>query len=97
MSLFSLVIFIRMLLSQGEARCRARHSERLETSMPANTYMRPNQLAKELTVSIQTLARWRVEGNGPRFMKAGQRVLYAVDDVNDWLAKSSRQSTSEAA
>lgn len=65
--------------------------------MSEDTYMIPRQLAEELAVSIQTLARWRVEGCGPRFMKAGRRVLYAVSDVHDWLAASSRQSTSEAA
>lgn len=51
-------------------------------------------LAKELHVSTSTLARWRNEGTGPQYMKAGRRVLYALTDVNAWLLASSRTSTS---
>lgn len=37
-------------------------------------------------ISSQTLARWRREGNkGPKFRKAGRRVLYRREDVLAWL------------
>ena len=60
-------------------------------------YLTPIQLAEMLSVSLSTLARWRVEGNGPVFMKAGRAVLYSWEAVTEWLSKTSRQSTSEAA
>ena len=52
-------------------------------------------LAEYLCVSPRTIERWRVEGNGPRYMKAGHRVLYNADDVDAWLEAASRRSTSE--
>jgi len=36
-------------------------------------------------VSIPTLARWAGEGRGPRFRRAGGRVLYLRADVTAWL------------
>ena len=36
-------------------------------------------------ISMPTLARWAVEGKGPRFRKAGSRCLYLREDVLRWL------------
>lgn len=36
-------------------------------------------------ISMPTLARWAGEGRGPRFRKAGSRVLYMRSDVMAWL------------
>lgn len=33
----------------------------------------------------QTLARWRHEGAGPAYTRAGGRILYKGSDVLDWL------------
>ena len=33
-----------------------------------------------------TMAHWRCEGRGPRFIKIGPRVAYRGRDLNDWLA-----------
>lgn len=43
--------------------------------------------APELSIvgAVQTLARWRHEGRGPAFIKAGSRVLYRGSDVIEWL------------
>ena len=43
------------------------------------------EVAAFTRVSIPTLARWASEGKGPRFRKAGGRVLYMRADVLDWL------------
>jgi hypothetical protein len=32
-----------------------------------------------------TLANWRVKGNGPRFIKRGNRVFYFKTDIDNWL------------
>jgi excisionase family DNA binding protein len=36
-------------------------------------------------ISLPTLARWAGEGKGPKFRKAGGRVLYRKADVLAWL------------
>lgn len=43
-------------------------------------------IAAMLRVKPQTLALWRVERRGPRWLKVGRRVLYRQVDINAWLA-----------
>jgi hypothetical protein len=46
------------------------------------------QLCAMLRVTSRTTARWRVEGNGPAFIRAGgRRVLYRREDLDVWLMK----------
>ncbi|HEY8125385.1 MAG TPA: helix-turn-helix domain-containing protein [Methylocystis sp.] len=52
------------------------------------------EVAARLRVSPQTLAKWRVNGEGPTFLKVGFRVFYDEAVVADWLAKRERCSTS---
>ena len=52
------------------------------------------RLAERLDQSERTLERWRVEGTGPAFVKAGRKVLYYPQDVEDWLLATRRLSTS---
>ena len=33
-----------------------------------------------------TLAHWRSEGRGPKFIKLGSKVAYRGRDLNEWLA-----------
>jgi len=53
------------------------------------------RLAELLCVSERTLERWRVEGSGPTFLKAGRRVLYRQSDIDTWLAATAKNSTVE--
>jgi hypothetical protein len=46
-------------------------------------------------LAVQTLARWRVEGRGPRFFKLGSRVRYDRADLDTWLESQRRRSTSD--
>lgn len=43
----------------------------------------------------QTLARWRHEGRGPRYVKLGRRIAYRVRDLQEFVESSLRSSTSE--
>lgn len=43
------------------------------------------QLAEYLQLSVATLARWAVEGKGPRQTKLGAATRYARADVEAWL------------
>ncbi|NQX23322.1 DNA-binding protein [Curtobacterium sp. VKM Ac-2852] len=50
------------------------------------------QLSQFIEVSVQTLARWKVEGRGPRVTKIGQAVRYRKSDVLSWLDSLSEAS-----
>lgn len=51
--------------------------------------------AELLGVRPQTLAAWRVRGQGPRYRKVGALVRYDVRDVESWLEAQTRTSTSD--
>ena len=61
-----------------------------------NSMLRPEAAAIYLGLATQTLARWRCEGNGPPFIRAGRAILYDPDDLSAWLAANRVASTSEA-
>ncbi len=61
----------------------------------AQQLLTQQRLSDLIDVSERSLERWRVEGTGPAFVKAGRKVLYRAVDVDDWLAASRRKSTSE--
>ena len=54
------------------------------------------ELAEVLDVHTATLATWRHEGRGPRFIKIGSNVRYRRSDIDDWLEAQTRSSTREA-
>ena len=47
-------------------------------------------------ISPRTLERYRVAGNGPRFCKAGRRVIYRRDILDDWVTEHTFSSTAAA-
>ena len=46
----------------------------------------PEQLSSRIGISVQTLARWRSEGQGPSYYKiGGKRIAYRISTVEAWL------------
>ncbi len=45
----------------------------------------PSEIAEKLHLNVQTLAKWRCTGKGPRFVKAGRMVFYPARFVEEWL------------
>jgi Helix-turn-helix domain len=45
-------------------------------------------------LSVRTVQRMRLEGTGPRFIKVGAAVRYSRDDLDEFLARNRRSSTS---
>jgi DNA-binding transcriptional regulator YiaG len=43
-----------------------------------------HELALRLHVKTNTLANWRIQGTGPKFIKFGRTVLYPVAEVEKW-------------
>ena len=53
------------------------------------------EAAKHLRLSPATLAKHRCYGTGPIYRKNGGRILYALNDLNDWSRRGVRRSTSD--
>jgi Helix-turn-helix domain len=58
-----------------------------------DTHFSQRDLAYRLKLSPRTLEGWRWRGTGPRFVKAGGRVLYRLEDVEAFEATQLRQRT----
>jgi hypothetical protein len=54
-----------------------------------------NEAAAILRCSRHSLNRWRLTGGGPRFVYVGRRVRYARAALADFIAASTRNSTSD--
>ena len=58
-------------------------------------YLNSAQAADHLGVSRSMLAKCRLSGDGPRYSKLGKRVVYALPDLDAWVAAGKRNSTSD--
>jgi predicted DNA-binding transcriptional regulator AlpA len=63
--------------------------------MTAEDYFDANQAAQFTKLSISTLNKLRLTGDGPRYMKLGRRVVYARTALVDWMHRRERASTSD--
>ncbi|EKE73775.1 helix-turn-helix transcriptional regulator [Oceanibaculum indicum] len=61
------------------------------------TYLKTDQVAAILGVSVRTLENWRSTGGGPRFMRVGKRaVRYRPEDVQAFVEGMTFANTGEA-
>ena len=58
-------------------------------------YLDTKQAAVYLGLSVKTLEKLRVTGRGPRYAKAGRRVIYDRRDLDKWVAARKRGFTGE--
>ena len=56
----------------------------------------PEQAAIRIGCAGSTLAKWRLNGSGPAYLKLGRSVRYAEETLNAWLAGRERRSTADA-
>ena len=62
----------------------------------SSPWLRPPAAGEYLGgTSTSTLAKWRLAGTGPVYSKAGRLVLYAKRDLDAYLSRRRRRSTSE--
>lgn len=54
------------------------------------------EAAKLVGLSESTLAKLRLNGNGPVFCKLGRRVVYRLADLEQWLQSRTARDTSDA-
>ena len=50
-------------------------------------WLNRTDLARELTLSVDTLQRWETRRVGPPCVRVGRKVLYRMEAVRDWLRK----------
>ena len=58
-------------------------------------YLRTPEAARFLGLSGRTLEKHRTYGTGPRYSKLGGRVVYRLDDLQAWVERGSKVSTSD--
>ncbi|REJ79725.1 MAG: DNA-binding protein [Acidobacteria bacterium] len=61
-----------------------------------NAFLSTKEAAAFLGVSPRTFENWRLTGSGPRYSKVGRLVRYRLADLEDYVERNARLSTSEA-
>ena len=64
--------------------------------MPARL-LRTAEAGRFLGLSGRTLEKHRTYGTGPIYRKIGGRVVYAIEDLQNWADRGARRSTSDPA
>ncbi len=75
--------------------CSAALPQRLSFERGAENLLTPQQAARLLALSTSWLAKLRLSGDGPPFLKLGRCVRYRRDDLEKWLETKARSSTSD--
>jgi excisionase family DNA binding protein len=44
-----------------------------------------HELSELLRIPVPTIYRWRSTGDGPKGIRVGRHIRYAVSDVLEWL------------
>lgn len=60
-----------------------------------DNYLRPREAAEFLRTSTSTLAKRRLYGDGPKYYRIGRAIRYLKSDLDEYMARSRAQSTSE--
>lgn len=55
------------------------------------------ELADYLNIPVSTIRDWRTDGKGPRAIRLGGRLRFAVSDVQAWLGEQRETSPGQTA
>lgn len=56
-------------------------------------FLTAEELAVRWSIHPHTLANWRSQGSGPKYLKLGKRVLYPFDEVEAFEKQQLKTST----
>ena len=63
----------------------------------AHTFLSPDEVVAMLPgVTKGKLAMWRYERKGPQYRKLGRTIVYALDELEEWVEASVRNGASES-
>jgi predicted DNA-binding transcriptional regulator AlpA len=62
---------------------------------PAFVLLTPKEASKLLKVSLSWLAKARMRGDGPPYLRAGRAIRYTEAALLQWMKSRQRLSTSE--
>ncbi|MGA2842249.1 MAG: helix-turn-helix domain-containing protein [Steroidobacteraceae bacterium] len=65
------------------------------TGRITNVLLEPKEAAAVLKVSLSWLAKARMRGDGPPFVKVGRSVRYGETALQQWMKSRQRLSTNE--
>jgi hypothetical protein len=63
--------------------------------MSDQVFMTPEEASAFLKISKSALAKLRLTGDGPRYLKAIRRITYRKTDLVSWIEAKAFVSTSE--
>jgi hypothetical protein len=63
-------------------------------SHPVAVWLDPTLAARHIGFAPATLAKYRCNGQGPRFSRVNRSIRYHVDQLDQWLQEHSFASTS---
>lgn len=66
-----------------------------KTSIGIERLLTPNEAAGRLRVSMSWLAKARMRGDGPPYIRVGRAIRYAEAALVQWMRSRQRLSTSE--
>jgi len=66
-----------------------------KTSIGIERLLTPTEAADLLRVSMSWLAKARMRGDGPTYVKVGRSIRYAEASLIQWMKSRQRLSTSE--
>jgi len=66
-----------------------------QKGMSGSFVLTPNEVAGRLKVSMSWLAKARMRGDGPPFIKLGKAIRYPEGQLIQWMKGRQRLSTSE--
>jgi len=65
------------------------------SSQRPRQYLRVIDAARYCCFSKSAFDKKRLVGDGPPFIKVGNRVIYSIEDLDAWLARHRVRSTSQ--
>ena len=67
--------------------------ETTESTPSQVLHLTARETAARWKLNVVTLANWRVQGKGPKFIKLGRRVLYPLGEIEAYEQSQLRQNT----
>ncbi|BCG91414.1 helix-turn-helix transcriptional regulator [Mesorhizobium sp. 131-2-1] len=68
-----------------------------DTPAEVRRMLRTDGAALRVGLSVSTLEKLRLTGDGPEYIKLGRAVVYKPEDLDAWIDGNRRKSTSVAA